>query len=224
MTSLNLHFIKAGPEAEFVRSTFDYTVLNLESKLELDNLREHIVNINSVDKSKIVCVFGGDSHVSEVLASVFKEECISLNMDMNISSNTDVKLKRCIHFININSAEKKEQVVNILVNQLGVSKNTVNIFSESSYFLVYRPLEQEDPETDYGWYILRGLSVQDSEDVLKCIEEDEIKNIVIDNEDYLVAKTNVEEQNSKTYYHSTDVYDVVLYPDEKKAMMFELIN
>lgn len=115
-------------------------------------------------------------------------------------------------------------IQNMILKLCNLKEKRVNLFSEDSWFLVYRPLEQTDPELDAGWYILRGLSIEQSNDILSKIGDDEIITLEIDDEEYLVTKTTVNEQNERTYFSSSTIHDVVLFPDEKVYMVPELIN
>lgn len=115
-------------------------------------------------------------------------------------------------------------IQSMILKLCDIKGKRVNLFSEDSWFLVYRPLEQTDPEMDIGWYILRGLSVEQTNDILSKITDDQIITLKIDNEEYLITKTTVNEQNDKTYFSSTTIHDVVLFPDEKIYMIPELIN
>lgn len=118
----------------------------------------------------------------------------------------------------------RELIRYLLSKTFDIKEKSINIFTEDSYFLVYRPLEQEDPEDDIGWYILRGLDVNLKNDLLNKISDDDIITFDIDDETYLITKTNMNEQNEISYYTSTIINDVALFPQEKALMMFELVN
>jgi hypothetical protein len=104
-----------------------------------------------------------------------------------------------------------------------LKEKNINIFSEDSEFLIYRPLSQEN-DKDYGWYILRGLTLDQREDIIKKISIDEIVTIPIGEDDFLVTKTTINEQNSKSYHTVSEIQDIALFPDEKIDMGFELLN
>ena len=40
----------------------------------------------------------------------------------------------------------------------------------------------------------------------------------------LIAATTMDDQNHKSYYHSKSIMDCALFPQEKSAMAFELVN
>ena len=118
----------------------------------------------------------------------------------------------------------RELIREILVKTFDIKEKSINIFNEHSEFLIYRPLEQLDFETDIGWYILRGVSLKDREELMGLVKDDVIVSLDIEDETYLVTKTTIDEQNKKNYYMASSINDAILFPDEKKDMGFELIN
>ena len=118
----------------------------------------------------------------------------------------------------------RETIRYLLSRTFDIKEKSVNIFTEDSQFLVYRPVQQEDPYTDIGWYIMRGLNLNDREEFINKIPNNEIIAIEIDDEDYLVTKTTINEQNEISYYNAVTINDVALFPEEKVCMCFELIN
>lgn len=124
--------------------------------------------------------------------------------------------------------EKHKTIVGELCRQLLVEcfdlkEKKLNIFSEDTEFLIYRSAEQEDEDTDYGWYILRGMDV-DTKNQLIASVKGKIIDIEVDGEDCLVTTTTINEQSAKTYYMCNGITDAVLFPQEKQSMLFELIN
>ena len=114
---------------------------------------------------------------------------------------------------------------------LNLKQYSINIFNEHTRFLIYKPIDELCIETDdnigdnYGWYILRNVPLDMKNDILGKIEDDSI--IILDIEDnvqIMVSSTTIYEQNEKCYYTATSCKDCTLYPDEKMAMMFELVN
>ena len=70
-----------------------------------------------------------------------------------------------------------------------------------------------------------ATSIDIKNDILGKIDNDSI--IILDIEEnvqIMVSSTTIYEQNEKCYYTSTSYKDCTLYPDEKMAMMFELVN
>lgn len=118
----------------------------------------------------------------------------------------------------------RETIRHILAKTFDIKEKSLNIFNEDSQFLIYRPTQQEDPFTDIGWYILRGLTINNVNDIMEKFCGDEIITIPIDNEEYLITKTTMNEQNEKSYYTAKTINDVTLFPEEKMHMTFELIN
>lgn len=118
----------------------------------------------------------------------------------------------------------KDLIRYVLQRTFDIKEKKINVFTEDSYFPIYRPLDQEDPETDIGWFILRGIKPDYKEELLELIPDDTIISLDIDDNTYLVTKTTMNEQNEKSYYVATTINDTALYPQEKAAMMFELVN
>lgn len=119
----------------------------------------------------------------------------------------------------------RELIRYLLIKTFDMKEKSINIFTEDSQFLIFRPLEQEeDPEADIGWYILRGVDFETKEELLKSIKDDNIITIDIEDETYLVTKTTMNEQNEMSYYTAHTINDCTLFPQEKALMMFELVN
>ncbi|CAH6421220.1 Arginase family protein [uncultured virus] len=117
----------------------------------------------------------------------------------------------------------RETIRRCLIYAFNLKEKSINIFTEDSEFLIFRPLNQLDP-LDIGWYILRGLNLDKKNEIIKLLEKDQIETICIDNEDYLVTKTTINEQNAKSCYAAQTINDIVLFQSEKMDMTFELIN
>lgn len=114
--------------------------------------------------------------------------------------------------------------VRILIAKVfDIKESKINIFNEDSYFIIYRPLEQEN-EQDFGWYILKDVDDNIKTEILEQLNDDDIETIDIDGDDYLIAKTTINEQNKKTYYMAKTINDIALFPEEKKSMWIELIK
>lgn len=122
-----------------------------------------------------------------------------------------------------------EIVKHILIYCFDIKEKKINVFSEDSEFLIWRPIDQKDPEADIGWYILRGIPPENKEKLLKAIPADKIITWEFENEEgeeesILLTKTTVKEQNEKSYLTATNIGDLALFVDEKIDMVFELIN
>ncbi len=127
-----------------------------------------------------------------------------------------------------------ETITKIYSNILNLKEYSINIFNENTRFLIYKPVDEICEETEesigdnYGWYILRNVPMDFKNDLLKQIDNDSITIIDIPDEDeeiqVMISSTTILEQNDKCYYTATSYKDCTLYPDEKMAMAFELIN
>jgi hypothetical protein len=118
----------------------------------------------------------------------------------------------------------REIIRGLIKNVFDVKEKKINIFNEDSQFLVFRPMEQEDVDADIGWYILRGMTTEQKNDLISLIPDDTIITLDIDDDIYLVTKTTMNEQNERSYYTAELVDDVALFPQEKALMGFELIS
>lgn len=122
-------------------------------------------------------------------------------------------------------------VRDILKETFDIKEKCINIFTEDSQFLIFRPFDQEidesedkDANIDIGWYILRGLDTKTKDELLTIIPNDTITTIDIDDDTYMVTKTTINEQNSISYYTANSANDAALFPQEKALMTFELLN
>lgn len=137
------------------------------------------------------------------------------------------------HYVsNMITIKTIEMIINNLIE---LKQKSINFFNENSKFLIWRKVD----DVSTGWYILRGMSLQQREELIREFEENEIKLVPIcenetDNEDNdsveddryeaLVTVTTFAEQQSKSYYTSSSIHDCCLFPGEKVNMMFELLN
>ena len=124
----------------------------------------------------------------------------------------------------------KDIIKYILKIIFDIKEKRINLFSEYTPFLIYRPIEQIDYETDIGWYILRGMNFQQREELINLIPDDSIITLDIDlndngiEETFLITKTTINEQDEKSYFAASTIEDTTLFPQEKAFMCFELIN
>jgi len=116
----------------------------------------------------------------------------------------------------------------IITETTNIKEKSINIFDENTYFLIWRRVNDHN---DYGWYILRNCPLNIREQIIqnKLLDSNTIilDTIVDENGSdmcVMITKTNIKEQQLKTYYDGGTYTDCILYPDEKKAMMFELVN
>jgi len=159
-------------------------------------------------------------------------------LDMKILNNLDMSyVVSLLNGLNIVAMDivyvedNKEMCVMIrelLVQIFGIKKRKVNLFTEDSYFLIYRPVDQTDPHIDIGWYILRGLSMEQRNDLLTRIDTDQIISFDLEIDDNIISifitKTTINEQQEKDYLSALTINDCTLFPEEKEHMAFELVN
>lgn len=116
----------------------------------------------------------------------------------------------------------------IIMSFVKLQTQSINFFNENSKFLIWRPVAEADD--DYGWYILRNMTLDERNAIINAIPDDEIITIALhddESDDYydaLVTTTTIAEQQEKSYYVSSSVYDCCLFPDEKINMIVELLN
>lgn len=168
--------------------------------------------------------------------SVCNNEIIPNNNDNGLK-NKDIGiiksyLKNKIKYFTLTNFDdnmyKIKFIRDIMIEVMNIKEKKINIFTEDTRFVVYRPCQIEDKE-DYGWYILRFLTLDEQEEILKNIDEDDIIQTTIsydDNEDIdvYISSTTIREQEKLSYYTSTSILDRCLFPQEKTHMTFELIN
>lgn len=108
-----------------------------------------------------------------------------------------------------------------------IKEKSINIFTEDSRFLIYRPVEQIS-DHDIGWYIVKFLTLKERECFLNYLI-DTVITITIDDIygkelEVYVTSTSIQEQNKKSFYTTNNIFDYCLYPEEKISMVFELLN
>jgi hypothetical protein len=137
---------------------------------------------------------------------------------------------------NFGSREKKDDhmianvltiklIDTILSNLITIKKKSINIYNEETKFLIWK--RTDDDYNDFGWFILRHMTTEEKEEIIKSID-DEIITVPITNDDetfdVYITTTTIKEQHEKSFYCATSVIDCCLYPGEKLNMTFELIN
>lgn len=157
------------------------------------------------------------------------------------------------HYLSVADTEASfritiETITKIYSKICNMKEYAINIYNENTRFMIYKPVDElclenqfdcnDDNDSkvvdidyigdNYGWYMLRNVPNNIKDDLMREIDNDTIKIISIndgDNEiDIMVSSTTMSEQNEKCYYTATSYKDCTLYPDEKMAMMFELVN
>lgn len=116
-------------------------------------------------------------------------------------------------------------IQDIVCGFVDLKKKSINFFDEESRFLIWKRIDDEEL---LGWKILRGVSLEDREEFIQMIGDDRIITVIVPDGDEVydafVTVTTMKEQQEKTYYLASSVYDCCLYPGEKISMMFELLN
>ena len=137
----------------------------------------------------------------------------------NFGNITDKELHHTSNMLTIRT------IVGILSSLIDLKQQTINVFNEDSRFLIWKKLDDDNP---IGWLILRNMDLKIKEELIKNIGDDRIITISINDEDdcyeAFVTTTCMREQQEKSFYTATSVYDCCLYPGEKLNMCFELIN
>ena len=116
----------------------------------------------------------------------------------------------------------------IIKNIFNIKEKSMNIFTEDSRFLIYRPVEQISND-DIGWYIVRFMTLKEREIFLHELI-DKVITINIDNPypqkdlEVYITSTSMQEQNLKSFYTAKSIQNYCLFPDEKISMIFELLN
>ena len=116
----------------------------------------------------------------------------------------------------------------IIKSIFNIKEKSLNIFTEDSRFLIYRPVEQISHD-DIGWYIVKFLTIKERETFLKHLIDNVVTISIPDVEkgidiEVYVTSTSGQEQNQKSFYTAKNMSDYCLFPSEKISMIFELLN
>lgn len=246
-TFLGIDDIQPYEENILLEGNISYYLFNKLNK----NLEVILDKILNLIESKPVCIIFDmsvfDSNIAPcVIRDEKKNRHIGINLDqlniilekfnkMNNLYNNVKMIDIVGHYLSIKDTEPAfritiETITKIYSKILNLKQYSINIFNEHTRFLIYKPIDELCIETDdigdnYGWYILRNVPLDMKNDILSRIDNDSI--IILDIEDnvqIMVSSTTIYEQNEKCYYTATSCKDCTLYPDEKMAMMFELVN
>ena len=196
-------------------------------------------NLNYITLKKIKQI--GINKVIDIIKNLFGDDPIHISLDMKVfkKDNTENKLELndILELFNnvkdqvvscditeFNPYITKDSIHKCLITLFDIKEKNLNIFNEFSEFIIFRPATQIDNICDYGWYIMRGMLLKDREQLLKKIPDGKMLSINLNNEEYYIAKTNMNEQNNKSIFLTNKIEDFVLFSDEKKDMCFELLN
>jgi arginase family enzyme len=110
-----------------------------------------------------------------------------------------------------------------MIKTFDIKENKMNIVNDDTQFIVYRPLQQIDVN-DVGWYILRQVDTDTKDRITKHIQMNKVTIEPIGGNDIMLSLTTTREQNAKVFHNKCKIDDIVLFSEEKKDMIFELIN
>lgn len=165
---------------------------------------------------------GFDFDQMKMIVSSFKKLERLNGVDVTGYNFGPIKDKEKHHTSNMLTVKTIEMITSSLVC---LKQKSINIFNEESRFLIWKRVDDEDL---VGWLILRGMNLQEREDMITEIGDDRIITVPVPDDgemyDAFVTVTTMKEQQEKSYYVAESVYDCCLYPGEKLNMMFELLN
>lgn len=187
-----------------------------------NKIKKYLQEINETDQKITICLnidlLNMDDNIENSVKNlidflmIIKKKIISFNIFNfkydKFNKKKNLKIKQIIRLI--------------MINILDIQIKKINIFTENSDFLIYRPNEILN-ENDKGWFILRGLENIDKEKMLGAIGE-KIISIKIEDQEVLVTKTCPKYQYDNTFFDNISIMDKILFPEEKIDMIFELIN
>lgn len=241
----------------------EYYTLSYIKKKGINIILNKIIRENQ--NNKIMAYFNIEVFNKKIAPSVYRRnfscEILVNSSDKNINYGLEYEyldelsnlLKNKINYLIISGLDKTidnetnfpsrltSEVVQILYrNIMDVKESKINVFNENSRFLIFRELKQKD-NNDIGWFILRFIDMDLRKEVLKCIEDDKIYTLNLDDfmieeknvennidddleNDILITATTIDDQNKKSYYLSNSIMDCSLFPQEKFLMGFELVN
>ena len=212
------------------------------------------INLNTTNMSEIKKIGWNIDQINMIINKLSKfNNNDNANIKMiditgyNLYSKTINNIDNINNLENIKDTETIENMDNLQLNinfimkiyggLLKLKEYSLNIFTESSRFLIYKPMEEiydsEESGYHYGWYLLRNIPQKMRQELLETLDQDSIIILDIPDDDpedpdkeveIMISTTCINDQNEKCYYMSTSYKDCCLYPDEKLDMMFELVN
>lgn len=232
---------------ELIRSQIKHLTMKRINQLKIEKVLKHIdVFLSSISDPEVHIVVDLSIIDTSITPSVYRKKYEQSNTTVkhNGFTSSDIeyllnhlkKYKICgIDILGFNASYDSDDnrasrvtaefARRIFVDMLDIKENKINVFTEDSRFLICRPADPVDIETDIGWYILRNINTELKNNLLQHLElVDKIITIEIDCEEYLVTSTTMNEQNTRSYYNANSVYDMCLFPNEKTNMMFEMLN
>lgn len=194
-----------------VHIVFDMSVMNSDSAPCVTRFLEQADMNKRIDGLNI-------AELEEIMSRINKTNIVGLDItgyDLRLNDNEKIHRMTC------------EVGKIVLKHLLNIVEKKINIFNENSKFLIWRPIDQVSVD-DIGWFILRNVSLEMREQLLKQLDGN-IITITLENDDgipvdVLISSTSIHEQELKLYYTAESTYDCTLFPEEKIYMVFELLN
>jgi arginase family enzyme len=158
-----------------------------------------------------------ENEIIHIFKSFGKMNIVGLDITgFNIHQNTSKK----IYDATVNTSNLA------LMHLLQIKEKRINVFTDETKFLIFRPIERIN-ENDLGWYILKGISIELEEKIIKKLELS-VDNVelfsVNDNTKVYIALTTIAEQDKKSIDSTESIFDCVLIPEEKNKILFYLMT
>jgi len=187
--------------------------ISIDAKVFKHNVAPSVININ--DKEKKIERDGLELDIILDILKALKEEY--LVMSMSVSEFDPL-------YGNDQDNRKTVEVLRqCMIKTFDIKENKMNIVNEDTQFIVYRPLQQIDIN-DVGWYILRQVDTDTKDRITKHIQMNKITIEPICGNDIMLSLTTAREQNGKIFHDKCKIEDIVLFTEEKKEMIFELVT
>lgn len=197
---------------------------NIHMVIDLEVLsKEYAPSVyRNLTDSKDCKDYGFNTDEIVYIINTIKESCKINSMDITGYNFGERKMREEHYISNTLTIKSIESILSSIIN---IKKKVINVFDEDSKFLIWKPLNDDD----IGWFIFRGLTLEERNKRIQEITDDD--TIIIDKinvsdelQEVYITVTSIREQQEKTYYMSNSLYDCCLYPGEKLNMMFELLN
>lgn len=130
----------------------------------------------------------------------------------------------CIYDIDVladgNIRKSVELMRHLITVLFSIRENKINIINEATKFVIYRYPNDKSP----GWRTLKKLTTNAREQLIQNIPDDGYIIDDVDGHDIMLAKTTINEQEKKILLPSSTIDDIILIPDDKKTMVFDIID
>lgn len=210
-------------ENNIKKDIFNYS-LSLIKKKGIDNILK-LIN-NTIEENEKLFIY---IDYNLILNNFFLKDNNIFSIFKN--NKTSINIFNMQNIINDSIYDILQNLFSDKINENKAKKIKLkNIYNEDSRFIIFRNIKYNI--NDYGWYIARNLTDEMKKYLLQKTDNDNIitfnlnKENKEDNEEdeILITSTSINEQNEKSYFFTNNVFDCVLYPEEKISMLFELIN